>query len=211
MATAVTIEEIDQLNGLIDDANRGDAAMGLLVMSRLSQIARDLTRWQWVMHGDTGEYRSAVVRWQCRNEKLPTARRFALCGRGDCLGVEVDGPGVRVRSKGCGCRYCPRCSRKAGRKYLKRVNGHLSSRPHGELLHMVFTQRAKSYESLADCRARFEGAWKKCYRRMQKAGMRGGLATYHLVRNSANAWHWHCHVIVELRDDVSYEGFEAAC
>lgn len=207
MATAVTIAEIDTLNQWCSDAKAGNRNVGLMLMARLSEIARDLSRWQWVMHGDTGTYRAAVVRWLCRSSRYTVGRRFALCGRGDQLGVSAGSTLVRVRTKGCGCRYCPRCSRRAGRKYLKKVNGHLSARPHGELWHIVFTQRAIAGEGLPECRGRFEVAWKKAMRWMRKAGLRGGLTTYHLIRNGFNAWHWHAHLVVELKDGVDGETF----
>lgn len=203
MATPVTRLEIEKLNEEIERAEGGRPELGLLIVARLSEIARDMSRWQWVQHGGTGDYRAACVRWLGRAGKLKAARRFALCGRGDCLMKEVGGEKVRVKAKGCGARYCPRCSRRFGRKFLCRVNEHLSARPHGELWHFVFTQRACPGEPLAECRARFEKSWKRAYRKMRLAGLVSGLVTYHLVRNRANAWHWHAHLVAELSEGTA--------
>lgn len=205
MSKPVTAVEIDLLNQHAQEAERGDAAMGLLVKARLGEIAGDLTRWQWVMHGQCGEYRRAIVRWLCEKGKWANARRFALCGRGDALGLEIGGEGCRIKARGCGSRCCPRCSRKAGKRILKRVMGRLSSKPHGEMWHFVFTQRSLPGEPLADTRKRFEKAWVKTLRKMRANGMVGGLLTFHCVRTPRHAWHWHAHVLCELEGDAVSE------
>lgn len=194
--------EIEQINEMIADVGRGHTELGALVLSRLSAIAREMTRWQWVLHGDTSDFRAAVTRWLGRNSKLKAARRFALCGRGDQLGLEIGGSGARVGTKGCGCRFCPRCSKKSGRRALKRATSFLSARPHGEMWHLVFTQDGNSAEKLVETRARFEAAWRKAYRKMQADGMTGGLGTYHCVRSHGGFWHWHLHVIAEFAPGV---------
>jgi hypothetical protein len=74
----------------------------------------------------------------------------------------------------------------------------LSTREHGELWHFVFTQRAIPGEPLKETRERFEKSWKRAYRKMRLAGLVSGLVTYHLVRNGANAWHWHAHLVAEM-------------
>jgi hypothetical protein len=72
--------------------------------------------------------------------------------------------------------------------------------PHGEMLHVVLTQKVIRDEPLDRTRKRFGCAWSKVKRLMDSAGMSGGLATYHCVRSRIGGWHWHAHVIVELKE-----------
>ena len=198
MAKPVTAVEIDWLNQGIREARAGDVSMGVLVRRRLVEIAGDHSRWQYVVQGGTQRYRQWMTEWLCDSGKETRARAFALCGRGDQLGVEMGGTQVRIRPKGCGCRYCPRCSRGRGRKFLRRVTEMLRTRPHEQMWHIVFTQRAEVGEDLSETRARFELAWKIASRAMKRCGLVGGLVTYHLVRTMTGAWHWHAHLIAEV-------------
>lgn len=202
MAEPVIEARIQQFKDLEDLAKAGDVGAIQTLFFALSDIVRELTKWQWVIHGDTVVYRQRCVRWLMREKRYKTARRFALCGRGDVGMIASEGDGVRIRPKGCGCRFCPRCSRRYGRRFLSRVAAHLSSKPHGPLHHIVLTQRVRGEESLEEARKRFELSWKLFYPKLRKAGMMSALATYHVTASSVKGWHYHCHVLVEFEDGV---------
>jgi hypothetical protein len=197
MAEPVLERDLQELEDLRHKVEAGDEEARQTYFFLVSGIARNMTRWQQIIHGPTGEFRQRAIRWLCVAGKLRLARRFAMCGRGD-LGCTGDKEGaVRVRPKGCGARYCPRCSRRFGRRFLTRVASHLSSSPHGALWHTVLTQRVIKTESLKEARKRFDGAWGSYYRRMRREGMKACLATYHVTPSLNGGWHYHCHLIVE--------------
>lgn len=202
MAEPVLERDLQDLKDLEVRAAAGDEAAQQQFFFIVSDLVKRVTKWQWVIHGETLVYRQRVIRWLVRSGRYTQARRFAMCGRGD-VGSIGDGEGqVRIRPMGCGARFCPRCSRRYGRRFLARVAAHLSSKPHGELSHLVLTQRVLPDESLADARERFEGAWKKFYRVLRGIPMVSALATYHVTPSSVIGWHYHCHLVMELGEGV---------
>ena len=186
-------------------ALRGDDGAVKVLLNRLMGFIRHPSKWQWVIHGETALYRGWVVQWLMGQERYKMARRFALCGRGDIALCREDAQAARVKPQGCGARFCPRCSRRFGRRFLARVASHLSSRPHGGLWHVVLTQQVLPYEDLEHSRERFGIAWKRAYAGLRKIGMRSGLATYHVKRSRGGGWHYHCHLIVEWKEGVDGE------
>jgi hypothetical protein len=202
MASPVLERDLQEMDELEGAALRGDEVAKQTLFFRLSDLAKDLTKWQWVIHGDSVVYRQRCVRWLVRQGRLRQARRFALCGRGDVGMVGQTEGSVRIKPMGCGARFCPRCSRRYGRRFLSRVVGHLSSEPHGQIWHMVLTQRVIPEESLAKARKRFGSSWKAFYVILRKLGMQSALATYHVMPSSVKGWHFHCHVLIEFADGV---------
>src|SRR3972149_2488314 len=73
------IQEMLDLEALIAG---GDERARRLHFFAVSQIAKEMTKWQWCIHGDTATYRQRGVRWLCREDRPKLARRFALWGRG---------------------------------------------------------------------------------------------------------------------------------
>lgn len=206
MAEPVLERDLQDLADLEGRAKAGDEAAARTFFFLVSGLAGRLTKWQWVIHGDTVEYRQRVVRWLCQEGRYRQARRFALCGRGDEGFVgDVEGS-VRIRPKGCGARFCPRCSRRFGRRFLSRVASHLSSDRHGPLDHIVLTQRVIPEEGLAGARERFNKSWKPFYSRLRALGMKSALATYHVTPSSVKGWHYHCHLLVEWGEESAEEG-----
>lgn len=198
MGQPVLERDLQELKDLEVSASGGSEEASRTLFFRLSELIKGVTKWQWIIHGDTLNYRQRCLRWLVRKGKFVQARRFAMCGRGD-LGLLGDQEGgVRIKPKGCGARFCPRCSRRYGRRFLSRVASHLSCKPHGQLWHIVLTQRVIPEESLADARKRFEGAWKKMYRELRAVGMESALATYHVTPSTIKGWHFHCHLVCDL-------------
>ncbi len=200
------------LETLVGSAGAGDSLARRELSERLGGICQKASSWQWVIHGETAAYRECVVRWLVDAGRYVGARRFALCGRGDVLCENAKGK-LRVRPRGCGARFCPRCSRRAGRRGLSRVAAHLSTREHGNLFHVVLTQRVVPDETLDGARLRFEAAWKRFYTKLRRAGMTAALATYHLTPSARIGWHYHCHLLMEfdgLGEDDATEGLAAA-
>ena len=186
-------------------ALRGDDGAVKVLLNRLMGFIRHPSKWQWVIHGETALYRGWVVQWLMGQERYKMARRFALCGRGDIALCREDAQAARVKPQGCGARFCPRCSRRFGRRFLARVASHLSSRPHGGLWHVVLTQQVLPYEDLEHSRERFGIAWKRAYAGLRKIGMRSGLATYHVKRSRGGGWHYHCHLVTEFPEGIDEE------
>jgi hypothetical protein len=89
----------------------------------------------------------------------------------------------------------------------------LSTKAHGNLFHVVLTQRVVKDETLDGARLRFEAAWKRFYTKLRRAGMSAALATYHLTPSARLGWHYHCHLLMEfhgLSEDDATEGLAAA-
>lgn len=193
----VAERDVQEIVELMHGAERGEESAKQALLLRLHALCGRVTSWQWVIHGDTGDYRKTVCRWLVRQGKYTAARRFALCGRGDVLVAHVDGR-VRVKPMGCGVRCCPRCSRRCGRSFLSRVSSHLASREHGSLCHVVLTQQGLADETLDGARRRFDRAWKRFYPRLRRAGLRGALATYHVTPSMRLGWHYHCHLLIDV-------------
>lgn len=175
------------------------------LVQRLRFMTGKVSAWQWCIHGDTLEFRKDVVSWLVGKGQYTQAMRFALCGKGDMLLKHDKSGAARVKPKGCGMRFCPRCSRRSGRKHLSRVAGHLSTSAHGSLWHAVLTQKALPEESIASARSRFEKSWKRFYPTLRKAGLVSALATYHVKASLKYGWHYHCHLVVEFDDVVDHD------
>lgn len=190
-----------------DELAAGTAFLGIV------QAAGHLTRWQWVVQGETKIYRQGVCKALCRDGKFEKALKCATCGRGDQVVREPGGSAVRVQAHGCGCRFCPRCSRRGGRRMLKRISEHLASAPHGAMDHYVLTQRAATRESVGDARARWDAAWKQWYPYLRISGMRSALLTIHVKPRVTGGWHYHGHLVVEWKEGVNqsaaYEALNA--
>lgn len=197
MADPILERDLQRMTELEQELELGVESARKELTWMICHTAEKLTKWQWVIHGDTLDYRKVVVRWLCMQEKWNQAKRFAMCGRGDLGFNEFAGDGVKVVPMGCGCRFCPRCSRRSGRRFLKRVASHLQSRPHGSMWHVVLTQRVQRSETLDEARERFGKAWKRFYTRLRKGGMESALCTYHVTASLDGGWHYHCHLLVE--------------
>lgn len=207
MADPVLEARIQQFKDLEREAVRGCTASATTLFFALNEIAAQQTKWQWIIHGDTITYRKRCVRWLVQEKRFTQARRFALCGRGDVGSLGDDGSGVRIQPRGCGARFCPRCSKRYGRRYLNRVNAHLSRGPHGQMWHMVLTQRVLPEERLLGARERFNKAWNKFYTTLRRVGMHAALATYHVTPSGLKGWHFHCHVLVEFKAGLDANDF----
>lgn len=166
--------------------------------SAVLDVASRVTSWQWVIHGDTAEYRRAMCEWMMGQGQFRKALRFASCGRGDIGLMEESGSAVRVRAVGCGCRFCPRCSRRMGLRALRRVRAHIGASGHGDLIHMVLTHEARLGESLADAKVRFEKKFAAFRRSWPKCGVSAAMVTFHVKWSSAKWWHYHAHVVFDL-------------
>ena len=202
MADPVLERDLQEMGDLESELELGVESARAKLTWMICHTAEKLTKWQWIIHGDTLDYRKVVVRWLCLQEKWNVAKRFAMCGRGDLGFNEFAGDGVKVVPMGCGCRFCPRCSRRCGRRFLSRVSKHLASREHGSLWHVVLTQRVQRSETLEEARDRFGKAWKRFYPRLRRSGMESALCTYHVTASLDGGWHYHCHLLVEWRVDV---------
>ncbi len=126
-----------------------------------------------------------------------TGIRYAFCGLGDQV---VKGPnGVHVSPRGCGHKLCPRCGRRRGGKYAKRIIGWLGYEPHGDLMSVVLTQQVRRGETLRAARDRMAVKQRRYMRWLTRRGMSAGMTTAHVVWSKAGeGWHYHVHVLAEL-------------
>lgn len=156
------------------------------------------SEWQWVVHGDTQEYRIRVFWNLVESGCHKKAEQFAMCGRGD--EVQRSAKGFRVVPVRCGHRLCPRCVRYQGMKWVRRVFDHLRQLKHDRLWHIVLTQRVRPGESLEHCRERIGRTWG----RLRKRGVgrfSAGLVTEHIKWSlGGGGWHVHYHLFVECSD-----------
>ena len=196
------MQDIDELTLRLE---RGTDEDETPLAQRLVGLCSKLSGWQWCIHGDTQEFRKRVVKWLVKKQKYVLAKRYALCGKGDLLLRHDATKVVRVKPMGCGARFCPRCSRRAGRKHLSRVASHLSASSHGSIWHMVLTQPGLQKETIQATRVRFENAWKRFYPVLRKAGLQSALATYHVKPSTKYGWHYHCHLVAEFPEGVDEE------
>jgi hypothetical protein len=188
----------------------GDEATKARTAFELNHLVGCVTSWQWVIHGDTKDYRAGVVKHLCAMDRHKKAMQFALCGRGDEIGTELGGEGVRLTPHGCGVRCCPRCSRRSGHRFLKRIGAHLEASDHGQIDHIVLTQPVRGNEPVDLARRRFEGAWKLFYRCLRRVGMKSALLTQHVKPRETWGWHFHGHCIVEWKEGTNVEAAHAA-
>ena len=211
---SVTLErDLQEIGELSARLERGTDVSAVALIQRLMLLIQKVSAWQWCIHGETLEFRKQVVKWLVSKKRYVLARRYALCGKGDQLCRHEKTGRAKVKPAGCGARFCPRCSRRAGRKHLSRVAGHLSSGPHGALWHVVLTQPGLREEGIGGARERFEQSWKRFYPTLRKCGLVAALATYHAKRSERWGWHYHCHLVMEFDEtidmDVAYERINA--
>lgn len=148
--------------------------------------------------GEQAEFRSVVVRLLIEEGKDKSAIRYAFCGLGDQVVKGKDG-GCSVGPRGCGHKLCPRCGRRRGGKYAKRIIGWLAQESHGDLLSVVLTQQVRTGESLGTCRRRMAVKQRRYMRWLTRRGMTAAMTTVHLVwSKGANGWHYHVHVLAEF-------------
>lgn len=155
------------------------------------------TAWQAVIHGPAGVLRKRYVEWLIEHGRTKRALVYSMCGMGDEL-YEVRSGVARVRPKRCGDRFCPRCSRYAGLKFVRQVTGHLSRGAHGAIYHMVLTQRVRPRETLMGTRERFESKWRRFWRLLDGAAFVAGLRTTHVTWSRHGGWHLHVHIVAEF-------------
>lgn len=153
--------------------------------------------WQRVLHGEQMELRQVVCGVLLETKGVKLAFRYACCGVSDQV---VKGPtGVHVAPRGCGHRLCPRCGRRRGAKYARRIMGWLGYHEHGDLWSVVLTQQVRSGESLADARARMAPKQRRYMRWLTRLGLIGAMTTVHVVwSKGGGGWHYHVHVLVEM-------------
>ena len=150
-----------------------------------------------MLHGDAVEVRRAVVRGLLKTRSVALAYRYAACGIGDQL-VRTAG-GVHVSPRGCGHRLCPRCGRKRGGRYARRILGWLAYEPHGDLWSIVLTQRVKPGEGVDTTRRRMAGKQRQFMRWCTRRGMTAGMTTVHIVWSQRkDGWHYHTHCLLEF-------------
>lgn len=65
MAYPVLERDLQEMGDLEAAIERGDDAAAVTLSRMICKLAGDLTKWQWVIHGDTLEFRKAVVLWLC--------------------------------------------------------------------------------------------------------------------------------------------------
>lgn len=99
---------------------------------------------------------------------------------------------------GCGLAYCPRCSRRRGRHFVRNLEERFCSDGHGDLYHLVLTQQRRADEELGATAARFAAHWERVYRRLKVAGVVGALRTTHIVWKPGDSWHYHVHVLIDM-------------
>lgn len=204
--------EIDfaALQETCEKADRGDSLSRFVAEGAVLQLVERVSHWQWVIHGDTKGYRRAAVKFLLDEKRFKRAKEFASCGRADAAYLGEGTGQAKVRTRGCGNRMCPRCSRRAGHRVLRRVASHLSSGSHGPLVHVVLTQQAREGEPLSATMERFADKWKRFHRLLKREGMTSGLATYHVKRSRGKWWHYHCHLVMELADGANLPAVEAS-
>ena len=205
MADSIAERDGQWVDELLARVAAGETEAEPLLQQRLVAVCRSTTRWQWVVHGETKDFRVQAVEYLCRVGKWKKARRYAMCGRGDRLVREYAGCRVKVQPMGCGCRFCPRCSRRSGSRFLALGSSHLGARAHGALWHFCLTQRCDFWESLPGARERFEKAWRRFAPMLKKAGCVAGLCTFHVKPRERGGWHYHMHLIGEFDGSVERE------
>ena len=123
--------------------------------------------------------------------------RYACCGNGDQ--IVTRGDETFVSPKGCGHKLCPRCGRRRGGKYAKRIIGWLAERPHGDLWQVVLTQPVVKGERWKVARKRCEKKVRNYMRWLTRRGLVGAMTAAHSPWSGrSDGWHYHVHVLVEL-------------
>jgi len=170
----------------------------------LVQVQR-LSRWQEVIHGRENAFRVLIVNGLLRKGDELGAERYALCGRGDRVKLNEETGEYRVSPRGCGKRVCPRCSRKRGIRFMRRVSEILEKGEHDRIGHVVLTQRVHLREGLRKCSERFNAKFNIWRGNATRRGMVGGLGTVHIVLSRKGGWHFHMHVLMEVREGFDFD------
>src|SRR3990170_1844722 len=97
-----------------EDAERGDKLAMREVAESVGRLCRRPTKWQYVIHGETNEYRALVAEVLMDGGRFGGAVKFGTCGCADRGMMKSDGSEAKVRAMGCGMRFCPRCSKRYG-------------------------------------------------------------------------------------------------
>lgn len=164
---------------------------------RALKLADEPTYWQRVLHGGSLELRQAVTKVLSEEKEVKSCFRYACCGLSDQL-VKRGGD-VFVGPKGCGHKLCPRCGRRRGGKYAKRIIEWLAHKPHGDLWQMVLTQRVQEGESLKCARDRMAPKQRRYMRWLDRRGMTAGMTVVHIVWSPrAKGWHYHVHILAQM-------------
>lgn len=177
-----------------------------LDLPNLTRLCHFPTRWQYVIHGETGAYRAQIVEHFVEQWGIDRTRRFAMCGMGDVAcgksgGLEspseVDQADFAILPRGCGERVCPRCSRRAGARSLRLIAKRFHTQGHDRLYHAVVTQRVRPREPIEKAYARVDEKRARVVRRMKELGALGGVSCVHIAWSRLGGWHIHFHLIVE--------------
>lgn len=153
--------------------------------------------WQRVLHGGACELRREVAQVIMSEKGPKAAYRYACCGLADQLVRR--GEEVFVSPRGCGHKLCPRCGRRRGGKYARRIIGWMAERPHGDLWAMCLTQKIDPREDLAAVRARMAPKQRAFMRWATGQGMTAGMTAVHCTWSPrVNGWHYHVHVLAEF-------------
>lgn len=125
------------------------------------------------------------------------ALRYALCGTGDRMLMAVGG--AQVRARGCGHSLCPRCGRRRGSRYVRRVLGWLAYEGHGDLWNVCLTQRVIQGEALRASRDRMAVKCRSFMRWLTRRGLVGATTAHHVVwSKDRGGYHYHVHIVVEV-------------
>jgi hypothetical protein len=160
------------------------------------RIADHPRLWQKVIHGESLQLRKHITRVLCQTKPL-TAVRYAMCGLGDQ--IVTDANGSHVSARGCGHKLCPRCGRRRGGKYSRRIMEWLAWADHGDLLSICLTQAINPEESPADAKRRMEPKVRDFMRWLDGRGMFAAMTVVHLTWSPlTGGYHYHTHVLVEM-------------
>lgn len=150
-----------------------------------------------MLHSGCATVREAVVDLLIEDGQVKTATRYALCGCGDRLVVKDGVSSVGVR--GCGHSLCPRCSRRKGSKYVRRVQGWLAYEPHGDMWNICLTQKVRPTDNVVEAKERMAPKVRTFMRWLSRRGLIGATTAHHVIWSpNANGWHYHVHVVVEV-------------
>jgi hypothetical protein len=154
-----------------------------------------------VLHGDAADLRRELIPVLCDVKGVKSGFRYACCGLADQLTQR--GEDVFVTPKGCGHKLCPRCGRRRGGKYAKRIIGWLANRPHGDLWMVCLTQPVVKGEPWKAAKKRMEPKVREYMRWLTRRGMKAGMTAVHFVWSSrSEGWHYHVHVLADVPGGV---------
>lgn len=150
-----------------------------------------------MLHGGACTLRGEVIRVILAEKGPKAAYRYACCGLADQL--VRSGSDVHVSPRGCGHKLCPRCGRRRGGKYARRIIQWLARVDHGDMWSMCLTQRIDASEDLAAVRARMAPKQRAFMRWATGQGMSAGMTAVHCTWSPrSNGWHYHVHVLAEF-------------